>query len=550
MSDVSRTVIFWGAGATATLGMRTTAQQATFVRVLAEVDTPSPLSERVSAALWPNAVEPWTSALADLLTILGDENKVDSSNSIITENQMEVMRRNWQPGADNDKVRGRIFDLRTLFDWRALKAAVKVCPAATGDGFIITDLFNLLDLHSQSSHGFRDDGDEFLTPQRVVGARNALKMLLQAMFYIDYQQCIEEKGSVLRQHYAFATALGKRMQRQALALAGQKNYESRDFYMGDVSFASLNYDPIALWCQFVANRELNRSTAVPHVDCPAARVQIFHDLGHFVAGTRVEQDAYGAPWHPMNESSAQRLNEPENGTNVRIRISKFLFPHGCLFWRECPDCGKLSAYYGDSWALESPTLIPPPPLKAFVRSGMFRDRGEREKDTWERGEVDARTCVHCHTLTYAHHTATLMQSNFKSVPPPFIEEVQRDLRVAVQNASHIVLMGYSLPPDDVTYRAFFAARRRRDRDGESPVKCSVVVGFKHGRRWLGPSAWPSLLNGMKVGESPRTTLEAARDLFRPENVRFYGGGIPEVFLDDAGDVTEATLERFLTWDAG
>ena len=77
-----------------------------------------------------------------------------------------------------------------------------------------------------------------------------------------------------------------------------------------------------------------------------------------------------------------------------------------------------------------------------------------------------------------------MQSNFKSAPPPYIEEIQRDLRAVVQEADHIVFMGYSLPPDDVDYRAFFAARRSRG--PERPVKCSVVVGKDGERRWLGP----------------------------------------------------------------
>jgi hypothetical protein len=28
-------------------------------------------------------------------------------------------------------------------------------------------------------------------------------------------------------------------------------------------------------------------------------------------------------------------------------------------------------------------------------------------------------------------------------------------------ADHIILLGFSLPPDDVTYRAFFAARQQK-----------------------------------------------------------------------------------------
>ena len=176
----------------------------------------------------------------------------------------------------------------------------------------------------------------------------------------------------------------------------------------------------------------------------------------------------------------------------------------------------------------------------------FRWRFEEERESWDKGKVDARACVHCQTLTYAHHTQTLMQSNFKGPLPPFLEEIKRDLRVAVQNADHIVLMGYSLPQDDVDYRAFFAARRRRS-GPKKPVRCSVVVGTGYGRRWFGYTEWSAMIRDMDEGKAPRTPLEAAGDLFGKENVRFYGGGIPEVFLD-GGRVTDAAVEKLLTWE--
>lgn len=113
---------------------------------------------------------------------------------------------------------------------------------------------------------------------------------------------------------------------------------------------------------------------------------------------------------------------------------------------------------GQSWERDSATLIPPPPLKAFVEPvDALKARDNEERKAWERGEVDARACVHCKTLTYAQHTQTRMQSSFKGAAAPFLEEINRDLRVAVQEAGHIILMGYSLPPDDVEFRAFFAA---------------------------------------------------------------------------------------------
>ena len=543
MTHSKRTVIFWGAGATAALGMQTTGQQTEALRKLApwQEDRLS-LAQRIEDALGVKAEEPWTSALHDLLTILGDGDKPEA---------MKAMCRNWRHGADDDEIRNRIVTLRTLYDWPALKAVINVCPGVqgVGDGFQLNDLFNVLDMHGQSGHGFHVEESVFLTPQQVLGARNALKMLLQTTLYVDWHYGRKANRGVLEHYYDFAKALGRRMQRRGLVLAGSTRFDSRNFYMGDVSFVSTNYDPIALWCQFVANRNLNKSKNVPHVGCPASKLQIFHDLGHFVGGSRVKKKEgldSETPWHPMNETSAQRLNDPDHRSGDRIRISKFLFPHGCLWWRECPNCGKLSSYMGDAWEWDSLTLIPPPPLKAFVRDVEFRHRFEAEYNAWGEGGVDARACVHCQTLTYAHHTQTLMQSSFKGPPPPFLDEIKRDLRIAVQNADHIVLMGYSLPRDDVDYRAFFAARRRLDPD--NPVKCSVVSRLnEHSPQyWCGPSEWQAMLQDMDEGKAPRITLEAARDLFGKDNVRFYGCGIPNVFLD-GGMVTDSAVDDLLIW---
>jgi len=159
------------------------------------------------------------------------------------------------------------------------------------------------------------------------------------------------------------------------------------------------------------------------------------------------------------------------GGDCKVRLIKFLFPHGCLCWRECPNCGKLSTYHPDNWNLNDPRLFPPPPLWTFDDKALpdwITD--EKERSQRERGKVDARKCLHCDTLTYAHHTQAVMQSSFKPQPPSFIEEIQRDLRATTMRADHIIFMGYSFPVDDVTYRAFFSARRQHSK----PVFCTVV----------------------------------------------------------------------------
>jgi hypothetical protein len=108
-------------------------------------------------------------------------------------------------------------------------------------------------------------------------------------------------------------------------------------------------------------------------------------------------------------------------------------------------------------------------------------------------------------------------------------------------AEHIIFMGYSLPPDDVRYRAFFSARRRRGERQDDPVRCTIVNRDTSNPNWYGPDALRSL------NFSKDHVVEAARDIFGPENIRFYGGGIPNVFLDGGGQVTTDKLEHLLTW---
>lgn len=563
VTTCSRTVLFWGAGATASLGLRMTAQQAQFLRALApdyrKSETDS-VHTRVRNALGEDVPNRWIVAFSDLLRILGDRgvaNGHELSIADINVKELDAMACNWTCN-DEGQRRNRIVELRSLYDWPALVAAINVCPhsapqsgsrsaaAAEDTCFELTDLFNLLDMHHRSGHGFPDRDGSFLTPQRVLGARGALGLLIQSLFYVDWHIHARTHAD-LKHHYDFAVEMARRMQSQGLRFAetaDPDDFEDLKFILGDVSVVSMNWDPIGLWAQFVANGDLNRAANVPNVDSPACRIQLYHDVGYFVAGPRVGKDHAGSKvWQPMNISGARQLNDRDHGAGVRIRVSKYLFPHGCLWWRECPNCGKLSSYIGDVWEIDSESLLPPPPLMAFADNDQFKSwmpNEGRERDEWKIGRVDARACVHCKTLTYAHHTPLVGQTGFKTAPPPFLEEIQREMRVVVQKANHVIFMGYSLPPDDITYRAFLAARVSKD--PKSQVRCSVVDkedGYES--RWLYPEELQTR------GTLPETVTRAC-ELFETKNVRFFGAGVPDVLLDGGAAVTAHAVDRLLTWN--
>jgi hypothetical protein len=545
-----RNLIFWGAGATAELGIRTTAEQAAFVRKLVGVGEAT-LERRVADALLNrvNDTSQWRAALYDLLAILGDAKKCFTRIDHIDDCALDAMRRNWSlnPDEDDDRLRDRIVGLRLFYDWPALKEIVKICPANGTDAFRLNDLFNIIDMHL--NFGVRStildsDGKSiFLDSRRLVGARKSLNLILIALFHIDYQACLASPNNLLRQYYEFAVQIGRRMQQEALRLADEGcQLDVPEFYQGDLGFVSLNYDPIGLWVQFIANRHLNQNCQPPHIGSPAVPLHIYHDFGHLIPARGIKREAAEHPWYPLNEAAAQRLNEARYTSGYRVRLTKFLFPHGCLCWRECPDCGKLSAYHGHTWDLYARDLFPPPPLRAFDSSCPPWIEGE-ERERRESGMVDARACLHCETMTYAHHTQIVPQSSFKSRPPSFIDEIQRELHATTMRAEHILLMGYSLPPDDVEYRAFFAVRRQRKGD----VRCTIVNKDNDNPGWYSPNRLDIVMSSNN--ENVKATIKAAKDIFGKENVRFYGGGIPDVFTDETRRVTDRKLEELLDWNS-
>lgn len=538
-----KNLIFWGAGATASLGIRTTQGQSYFLQSLAgggRLNQALSLEERLLEALSLSTSSVYKNALADLLIILGDQAKNYDHIDSISPIEYEAMRRNWSKDGD---LKERIISLRLIYDWPALKSVIQACPGFNAEGhFRLNDLFNLLDLHAPAGFGFRAPSNavqQFFDARRLIGAKNALRMLLGALFYIDYQEHLLAKREEWNHYLAFARCLGQRLQHEGIELT-PCHFSDPDFYQGTVGWVSLNYDPIALWIQFIAHHDLNESPNVPHIGSPATPLHLFHDFGHLIPAQRIHPHPPHFPWYPLNEAVAQRINEQIH-SDFRVRLTKFLFPHGCLCWRECPDCGKLSAYHGEEWSPTATRLFPPPPLRAFDQEPVPASVSGPERTQRESGAVDARACLHCKTLTYAHHTQTVMQSSFKSPPPSFIEEIQRDLRAVTMNANHIIFMGYSLPLDDVTYRAFFAARRQRTPD--HPVRCTVVD------KLADYPGWYSAADLKKITLPSRfTTVESARDLFGEDNVRFYGEGIPNVFLD-GGTVTNLALERLLNWQS-
>lgn len=533
MSDSGRTpwpetTVFWGAGATAALGMPVTAAQGEALAILGRAGSRKdgkPVRERVADARVFDGIH---TQVTDLLVALGE---------VVTSHPPEVSLEEKKAAARlfsslDDQSRSRlVFSLRGQCDWDCLRQVIRICPATENRADFLRDLFNILDMHILAGKGFHvppsgDSADEevpFLTPSRLPAARNALAMLLGLMFHAAWRKCRIEKTHELAAYGGFCRILGQLMQEEGLRFAASPQMDRRPFYLFSYAVVSLNFDPILPWLLFNNHKDLNYASP-PLVDTPAAEMTLFHDHGQVLALRPIDERRPDI-WYPFTEAAAQRLNDPKYRSNRRVRLGKLYMPHGCLSWRDCPNCGRVTMCLGDEWRPDSETLLPPAVIA--IPGANHEPRHSVEEKAREGGRYDAVQCSYCGEMTYMRDTPLILQSNFKRGHPSYLEEIQRDMRVCLENTQHVVLLGCSLPPDDVIYRVTLSARRART---QQPVYCSVVVGTSGEDRWLSRDQMSAYAEDRKHDPtSGAQTIQAAIDIFGEKHVRAYTAGIPKVF---------------------
>ncbi|MCO7176443.1 hypothetical protein ACFP7A_11350 [Sporolactobacillus kofuensis] len=513
------TVIFWGAGATKPLNMKTTKELGQLFQTLAAV-VDSDVHSLMSAVeqAFPDAKEQVRTELGALLKL------IDTTFFDQEEEAMNVLK--------IPKTRAQ--HLQMLYDWQAVKLVIKRCPRHP---FSLEDLYNLLDLHIQVQKGIDVEG-QFITLDRLIAARRTLDMLTQLIHAIGYAQLLQDpKTKSLYQHYhQFAMTLARRMMEEGVQRADRTvPFDDRRFYLFSYAVISMNWDPIFLWLIFNAHNVVNHRS--PNIGSPSQPMKLFNDLAHFIAVRKVEDQTPSA-WFPMNETAVQQLNDDTYMSGRRVRIGKFYFPHGCHGFRQCPKCGKLTFYLGNEWRIDSSSLFPPQILPSLSPK---IPRSCEEKVAMESGIYDAVQCTHCGTITESHHTAFTTQTNFKLIQPSFIQEIQNDMKVALENAKHLIFAGYSLPNDDFIDRIMLSARRKMDGD---KVRCSIIGFNKEAEdQWM---YGEDLKKFCRIHN--HSGLAATRDrvagIFGEENVRGYAAGFPHVFMEN-GRVSEGKVEEMM-----
>ncbi len=135
-----------------------------------------------------------------------------------------------------------------------------------------------------------------------------------------------------------------------------------------------------------------------------------------------------------------------------------------------------------------------------------------------------------------------------------MEEIQRNVKVNLEKARHIVLLGYRLPPDDtIWYQAFAEAVRSRFKTNEATY-CSVVVGYKGDEQWLYGDELEKYVAEHRNEDDADvwgiSAIENALSIFGKDKVRAWTGGIHQIFGNCSENAVKELLypEHFVNWD--
>lgn len=371
----------------------------------------------------------------------------------------------------------------------------------TGKERSVQDMWNLFSHYLRNQYSLTDKDGNIIDHDQIVMAHQELISLLVDWFRRRYADM--QKKATLQSYYDFYYILARHQLELKFREYSPSSLTDRKFCLLDYAIVNFNWDMILLWVIFVAHRQLNNSNCF-HVGTPAVKLKVFNDFATFLGTSPINRKAQKI-WYPYNEAVQQRINDPEHSSDKRIILGKFYQPHGSFNWRECPHCGKLNMSMGNEWELFSSSFFP--------------------------DEKDAE-CLFCGSTIPVNKMVRLLQTPFKDPNPPYIEEIQRDMIVNIENAKHIIFAGYSLPSDDLIYRSILATRHDKN------VKVTVLSYEKDAKQ--GMSSVEDTNN--QVGIQIMNVLGLPS-----KSIRINLEGIPNVFLTN-GKADKRKILETIYWN--
>ena len=216
----SETLVLIGAGATASLGMPPTDDQTKIFRSLSDD------KKTVEAK---NVLKKYFSE-KDLLKLDAFLSFLDGKADnyfLISDSDLENARIVFGETIATGVLQNRILELRSEYDWNALKKIIKVCPHNERSDNLIRDVYSIIDRRILSHQSLKvncqdkSDNDnyslheEILSQSRLHSARNFLTLFVNMLFAgAWYKISQDEKSDVFEKYKKFINSFDLLMQKE------------------------------------------------------------------------------------------------------------------------------------------------------------------------------------------------------------------------------------------------------------------------------------------------------------------------------------------------
>lgn len=548
MSVLPKTLVFWGAGATARLGMATTEQQGKLFIALSRKRDNESFHDCLKAC--KGMFDPHFETFCDLLELLDDASEEDWEDGFrisgFSKRQLQILGKYKNDlGSSLSQQKNRVIMMRLRYDFAAARRILRIqfaesemhgVAAEAASMYFAEKIYSMIDANLAAGTGIHvhdrshSSQSDFIDLVRLRAAKAALIMIVLLCFAASWDRvCTNDVGRI----FAYRSFFKQLSRFRANEMVESRGVES----VSNISVVSMNFDPIFWWFLKNADEEYNRQPvygrrenkpiylgeAIARVD--AARAM--KDGNKTIAGDLLSEDvAHFVNLHGDRE--AERCL-------AYYQTLKIFFPHGSPNIKICPSCGKTTLFQGNELRWNSQSLFPPFFMKDIawgsspVAQPEWSEQRTSESQKWKEGELDYIQCMHCGEGIRMCDTEILVQSGLKTAPSWILQSVAHDVDAEIMRARHIILIGYSLPSDDALWIARLKSRRQR---GDGRVFCSFV-GYEPNAKnhWLVGDELNPYLEDLDNSDK-RDTIKTLAEIFGRNNIRANLKGFPDSISDE------------------
>ncbi len=449
-----KTLIFFGAGSTASLGLPTTAIQDSIFKDLVMSD--KPIKERLKGkGLSDSLIED----LEETLTLLLD------GNGSLSNQEAEIKRKEAEK-----KFRKRIKDIIGLpesnisrylevsfysqYDWLAFKSIARaIYNNAEEKKITIQDVLTVItnSFLNRISLPTREIFEEDINrnkikvyvnyPERLSGALKVYKLILYKIFKHKVKE-IRKHRKRIKMYEEFCKSLVEEF------ISFPENLENITLNsVSSLSLATLNWDPIFPILFMKACKEKNDELI-------SKKRRIY--LGYGAPFLVVKLSGRDKGLYIFDEDSVTLVNamalEEKEVCSGRMQLYKFFVPHGLFNMRVCPKCQNIFIILPtDVGKIKYNHLYTIFSLDPIPQKEDLEELNRLEKFQGKRFFPSRIKCPICGTPTYFQDTFLQVQSIVKPEEPALIRKIYTDYAVSFSKAEHLIFIGYSFPIDDIPH---------------------------------------------------------------------------------------------------